>query len=175
MKFVYFIIFLCDKIKLLKIMYEYLEIITDPASGEIISEKKKIFRKVTPREFMQVYVDDLSGMMNITTGTESKVLTLFWKFSSYPDETSDKNYVRINSFLFENIERETGLKPSCARNVISRLTKKNLLIRDEKRRGIYYLNPKYFWKGKISDNTRNLSLNINYDIIPEEGKNFDNQ
>ena len=152
--------------------YEYIEIKYDQ-NGEIISEEKKIFKKVTQRDFIQVYLDDMSGLIGIKSLAEHQVLSWFWKFSQYPDDTFNCNYVSLSSLLFEKIQESTGLKPQSIRNTISTLSKKKILLKDEKRRGIYYLNPRFFWKGKLSENARNMQLNINYDITPN--KDFDNQ
>ena len=35
-------------------------------------------------------------------------------------------------------------------------------------RGIYYLNPNYFWKGKISENTKNIKVMFDYDFTNGE-------
>ena len=154
--------------------YEYTEIKYDQ-NGEVISEEKKIFKKVNVRDFIQVYLDDMSGLMGIKSLAEQQVLAWFWKFSQYPDETFNCNYVSLSSLLFEKIEESTGLKPQSIRNTISTLSKKKILIKDEKRRGIYYLNSQFFWKGKLSDNTRNMRLNINYDFNRDEAiNNFEN-
>lgn len=154
--------------------YEYVEIKYDQ-EGNVISEEKKFFKKVNVRDFIQVYLDDMSGLLGIKSLAEQQVLAWFWKFSQYPNDEFDCNYVSLSSLLFEKLQESTGLKPQSIRNTISALSKKRILIKDSKRRGIYYLNPQFFWKGKLSDNTRNMRLNINYDFNRDEViNNFEN-
>ena len=157
-------------------MYKYEKVEIDHPSGEIISESKTIIRNVKAKEFIQVYLDDMSGLLNIKTKAEKDVLIWFWKFSKFPDETFSANYVSLDAILFEKITTETGLKEQSIRNTIVSLVKKDLLIKDKTKRGIYYLNKKYFWKGKISDITKNIDLNVNYNIDRDEAiKNFENE
>jgi hypothetical protein len=156
-------------------MYKYEKVELDHTTGEILSESKTIIKNVKAKEFIQVYLDDMSGLLNIKTKAEKDVLIWFWKFSKFPDETFSQNYVSLDAILFEKITQETGLKEQSIRNTIVSLVKKDLLIKDKNRRGIYYLNKKYFWKGKVSELTRNIDLNVNYNINRDETiNNFEN-
>lgn len=39
-----------------------------------------------------------------------------------------------------------------------------MLIKDNKYKGIYYLNPKYFFKGKLNDRTKVIRNIVEYKI-----------
>ena len=44
------------------------------------------------------------------------------------------------------------------------LSKKRMIIKDTKHRGVYFLNPEYFFKGSISDRTKVIKNIIEYQI-----------
>lgn len=155
-------------------MYELVDRNIDTLTGEIITERKKVFRRVNVDDFMQVYLRDMSGLMGIKNMAEYQILIWFWKFSKFPDDNIKANYVSLDAILFQRIKESTGLKEQSIRNSICSLAKKNILIKDDKMRGIYYLNPNYFWKGKISENTKNIKVMFDYDFTNENnGENKD--
>lgn len=143
-------------------MYEHTNQFIDITTGEILFQAKDIVRRVNVDDFIQVYLKDMSGLMGIKNMAEYHILVWFWKFSRFPDANSKANYVSLDAILLSKIREETGLKDQSIRNSICSLAKKNILIKDKNMRGIYYLNPNYFWKGKISENTKNLKLSFDY-------------
>lgn len=54
---------------------------------------------------------------------------------------------------------------SCLRNTITSLVKKKMLLKDSRYKAVYYLNPEYFFKGKISDRTQIIKNIIEYKFI----------
>lgn len=91
-------------------------------------------------------------------------------------EFSNNNLINLNIDILNKIQNKTEYKIQSIRNTIVSLVKKDLLIKDKTKRGIYYLNKKYFWKGKISDITKNIDLNVNYNIDRDEAiKRFENE
>lgn len=51
------------------------------------------------------------------------------------------------------------------RNTITSLVKKKMLLKDSRYKAVYYLNPEYFFKGKISDRTQIIKNIIEYKFI----------
>ena len=92
-----------------------------------------------------------------------QILLWLWKASMYIEaENSIGNKVIINKQLYSLISENTGLTEGAIRNTVSVLVKKDLLIKDAKFRGIYYLNPKFFFKGKLTDRIKSFKLVLEY-------------
>lgn len=115
-------------------------------------------------EPMQVYLKDMSGLMKISSKNEILVLMWFWKHSTYISDNQIGNIVVINPVLFKQIEDSTGINQQSVRNMISALKKKNLLLTNADERGVYYLNPQYFFKGKLADRAKCFKQTIEYNI-----------
>lgn len=108
-------------------------------------------------EFIQIYLEDMSGIMNITSKAELQVLACLWKYSSYA-EGDIGNCIIINPKVLNDIHTSTGLNIQSIRNIVCSLSKKDrqLIIKDENFRGTYYLNPLYFFKGSLKDRPKVL-------------------
>ena len=139
--------------------------IVDQFTGEILSAEKTIIRTVrNTDEFIQVYLNDMKGLMDINSCSEFKVLMWMWKMSDFLDEKQFGNAIGISGLLFNRLKKECNIKDQTVRNTISSLAKKGLLIKDDNIRGTYYLNPKFFFKGALSDRTKCLTSVIQYKI-----------
>ena len=138
--------------------------LVDKETGELLSQEIKTIKKVKADEFIQVYLNDMSGMMNITSKSELRVLLYFWKYSTYVTDNQPGNMVSINSVMMKNISEEMDINIQSIRNIISSLKKKSLIIADKNGRGVYYLNPTYFFKGALSDRAKCYTRTIEYQI-----------
>ena len=63
-------------------------VVVDNQTGEVIDSttsvhEMKINRKVTRENFIMVYLEDLSGFLNIDNGTQIKLLSRIWKEVNY--------------------------------------------------------------------------------------------
>ena len=67
--------------------------------------------------------------------------------------------------LDETIKIKTNLAAGTIRNTITSLVKKKMLLKDSRYKAVYYLNPEYFFKGKISDRTQIIKNIIEYKFI----------
>lgn len=112
--------------------------------------------------------DDIKLFMNnddfyCLSKAESNVLGVCWYMSQYYGEDSQipGNIVQYNGLLLKVIIDKTKLSESSIKHAFMSLCKKEMLIKG-KERGIYYLNPKYFFKGKISDRMKALEVTIKY-------------
>ena len=120
--------------------------------------------KKTTNDFVQVYLEDMIGLMKITSRNELRVLVWLWKCSAYITGNQIGNMIVANHILFKQITKSTGIRTQSIRNIISALKKKNLIIADKNGRGVYYLNPVYFFKGALSDRAKCYSKIIQYQI-----------
>ena len=140
--------------------------------GELISAEQTIIKKVNVEEFCQVYLQDSEDFSNLS-GSEYKILIQCWLHSVYYKESNldiPGNVVTFNSLLKESIQKVTGLKDGTIRNTFSSLVKKGMLLKPEGIKGIYYLNPKYFFKGKLTERTKLIKKSIEYQLEEQHQK-----
>lgn len=120
-----------------------------------------IIKKVKNTElFIQVYLEDMKGMLQVDNGTHLKVLFLMWRDSQYNSPTTNEGNVVIA--LKEDKERwakEIKCSIKTINNSIAALKNQDLLIC--KSRARYVLNPKFFFKGPIKQRQQVV---INYEI-----------
>lgn len=134
--------------------------------GELLSAEQTIVRKVNAEEFCQIYLKDCEDFSNLT-GSEYRVLVQCWLYSTYYKDSQldiPGNMVSYNAVLKESIQRKTGLKEGTIKNALNSLVRKNMLLKPEGIRGVYYLNPKYFFKGKLTERTKLIKRNIEYQL-----------
>lgn len=140
----------------------------DCSTGEIKTVTREIIKKVKPDEFIQVYLEDMSGLMKIASKSEIQVLFWLWKFSSFASEAQLGNMVVVTKFVKSKISESTGMSDSNIRKVLSVLKSKSLLISTkELGRGSFYLNPQYFFKGPLKERANCYKQVVSY-IINQE-------
>lgn len=61
--------------------------------------------------------------------------------------------------------KKTGLAEGTLKNSMSGLVKKQMLLKDSRYKDVYYLNPEYFFKGRITDRTKIITKTIQYQIV----------
>lgn len=134
----------------------------DNNTGEILEFYQT--KKVSIDEFIMVFFSNYPQLMKLK-GVYLKVLMCCWKYSTYNAECEEEGNLVYNNTCFKEYCRQDGLKAPDASidNAISYLAKEGLLIK--KCRGTYLLDPRYFFKGKLSKRSR-----IMYNIVvePEE-------
>jgi len=118
--------------------------IIDAEDGEILRSEIVTRKRVTAERFVQLYLDDFGGLMNVKGDAEYKVL--LWIAKSMNFET---NEIVLTMAIKKRIAVETGLQVTTLGNAITSLYQKQLIVRVDST--IYMLNPKYFFKGKIED------------------------
>lgn len=132
--------------------------------GEIISADIKTIRQVNAEEFCQIYLQDNAEFFKLSK-SESNVLAVCWYTSNYYQDSEfalPGNKVSLDEQLKDIIHAKTGLVHGTIKNAINSLVKKGMLLKDPKYKSIYYLNPKYFFKGKLSDRTKLIKSTIEY-------------
>lgn len=152
-------------------------VVIDKTTGEVLDNKAEIikYRKVSKDSFISVYLDDMSGLMNIKNQTELRILAWMWKLSTYPDNEFPGNCVILGDLLMDKIEKDLDIKRQTIRNTVAHLVKTKVLIKDAKHRSTYYLNPEYFFKGKVDELPKVRQVVLQYDIENESNKIKDNE
>lgn len=125
-------------------------------TGEIID--KEIYRKqvANAEQFIRMYLEDI-GALAKCSGAEKGVILCSMKYLDYA----------TNEFILTPERRkdicECGdIKPDTVSSSISRLLKKNILIK--KSGSTYILNPKLFFYGKDIDRAGVIKATIAYEI-----------
>jgi len=141
-----------------KIVQQKIETVLDKKTGEIIeSVETQISRVSTSDSFIQMYLDDMSGIMKIKNNSEFQVLAQLWQRSKF--STNEVILVKKNK---EEIAEIIGTTLQTINNTLTQLKKKKLLI--NKDRGVYYLNPKFFFKGYMQDRPQAMKVILSYEI-----------
>lgn len=135
--------------------------------GEIISAEVKTIKTVSAEQFCQIYLRDNEEFYKLSKA-ESNVLAVLWYTSNYYEDTERAlpgNKISLDEELRDTIKVKTNLASGTIRNTITSLVKKKMLLKDSRYKSVYYLNPEYFFKGKISDRTQIIKNIIEYKFI----------
>jgi len=136
--------------------------LVDKHTGEILDYNQT--RRVSLEEFIMVFCSSYPEIMKLE-GQKLKVLMLCWKHSNFTDDGSGRGNLLVNNFLFKEEVRKHIPKMS-NENIdacLSILKKKGFLLKVC--RGTYELNPKYFFKGRLSK--RRSRLKLSFEVDPE--------
>lgn len=120
----------------------------DNTTGAI--KELKIRRKITQQDFIMVFLQSTEEFMNLD-GVLLKMLWILWRECSFNPEFSNDGNIVTNDLYLKNKIRNYGLNvtDTAINTYFARLSKYNILIKICK--GRYKLNPKYFFKGRLSD------------------------
>ena len=132
--------------------------------GEILSAEVKTIKTVSAEQFCQIYLRDNEEFYKLSKA-ESNVLAVLWYTSNYyedKDRALPGNKISLDEELRDTIKIKTNLAAGTIRNTITSLVKKKMLLKDSRYKAVYYLNPEYFFKGKISDRTQIIKNIIEY-------------
>lgn len=133
--------------------------------GEILSAEVKTIKTVSAEQFCQIYLRDNEEFYKLSKA-ESNVLAVLWYTSNYyEDRALPGNKISLDEELRDTIKIKTNLAAGTIRNTITSLVKKKMLLKDSRYKAVYYLNPEYFFKGKISDRTQIIKNIIEYKFI----------
>lgn len=137
--------------------------------GEILSSEIKTIKKVSLDQFCQVYLQDNEEFYCLSKA-ENNVLSVCWRYSIYYDDKEldlPGNKVTVDKQLKDIIMQKTKLAESTVKNAFTSLVKKDMLIKDKNYKSVYYLNPKYFFKGALSARTKSIKHSIEYQLCKE--------
>lgn len=127
--------------------------VVNTETGEIVKEGINKIIAVDLDSYIMIFLNSLSGLYNLD-GLEIKVLMGCWKKSLFATEYEGNIVVNDVEFKQSIINDGLDLSPASIDVYISKLTKKEMLIRIAK--GKYMLNPKYFWKGVVNSRSKLL-------------------
>ena len=132
--------------------------------GEILSAEVKTIKTVSAEQFCQIYLRDNEEFYKLSKA-ESNVLAYTSNYYEDKDRALPGNKISLDEELRDTIKIKTNLAAGTIRNTITSLVKKKMLLKDSKYKAVYYLNPEYFFKGKISDRTQIIKNIIEYKFI----------
>lgn len=132
--------------------------------GEVEYIKTTRTKKVNAEDFIQVYLTDISGLFHNLSKSELTVLGWLWKYSTFADKEQVGSMISLNGKLFEDIYTHANIEDQTVRNCLTSLKKKSYIIADKHHRGIYYLNPKFFFKGRLTDRLKCCEVLFRYEI-----------
>lgn len=144
-------------------IYEEVTQVLDNTTGEVLEERKMYKRQVEKEKFMLVYLESISGILRISSPIEYKVLLALWEMSEF-----ETNRVILVKPIKESIAEKLNYGFKTVENAISRLAKKELLIK--KGAGIYFLNPKYFFKGSEIARSNAIKVIFEFSLTDKKSK-----
>jgi len=106
---------------------------------------------------IKVYLEDMTPFYKLKGGSEFKVLIALWKRTNWNNEP-----IYIEKGVRDEIAEEINMKPQSVADTLTRLVKKDLLLKD--RRIVYKLNPVYFFKGDDSSRKEIMKVSIHYKL-----------
>lgn len=124
---------------------------TDTVSEEgVRSVSVQTIKNEVTEEFTQLYNRD--GPTKTMTVSEYKVfIQICFEVSFYRERDGYGNRIVTNKKFTEKIKEESHLEISAIKKALTTLSAKEVLLKDQDFRGVYYLNPLYAFKGKPSD------------------------
>jgi len=115
-----------------------------------------VIKKVTTKEqFTRLYLQDIGALVKCSKAEQS-VLFCLLQYVNY-----DSNMIIIDSGVRVRICQCADIKQNTLSIALSRLFKKNILIKIEKS---MFLNPKLFFYGTDIDRAKMLNLTISYEL-----------
>jgi len=137
--------------------------------GEVVKAEVTTIRRVNRETFLQVYLDDFMSLMRIKEGSEYKIILWIGRNMNF-----DTNEIVLVKAIKERMSLDIGVNIRTISNAISSLVSKNILI--PKGRCLYVLNPKFFFKGSLSNRNNLIKIvrKVEYeftDVSINEGKN----
>ena len=122
----------------------------DKHTGEVLEWRRT--RTVSVDEFIMFFFVSMPDLFKLK-GLQLKVLMCCWKFFTCNDVEVEGNIV-YNNRLLKDYVRQCGLNITdrAIDVIIHNLAKDNILIK--KCKGVYMLNPQYFFKGKQANKSK---------------------
>lgn len=129
----------------------------DFETGEVMHEDRLIQRRVSSNRFIMVYLDDMASVLGLSKGAEYKVLMWLWERAEF-----DTNKIVVVKAIKKEMESDLDVAYRTIVNSITSLTRKGLLLNPD--RSVYYLNPKYFFKGSEMARRKQIRVLIEYNL-----------
>ena len=110
----------------------------------------------SPDHFVKMYLDDLA-IMNTLTHAEHKILVHLAKFLEY-----NTNSFFMNRQRRQQLAKEAGITENTFNQSLSRLMKKNLIIKESS--SMYQMNPNVFFNGEELKRMKFVELKVKYEL-----------
>ena len=133
--------------------------VVNTTTGEIVSGVSTV-KCSNIDDFIMCFLSSIKEVAALD-GNSIRHIQYCWKYSSFNYHIPEANVI-VNDQDFKETIRQNGLNTSDAviNNSINRLYKAGMLLK--KCKGKYMLNPKYFFKGSLTNRSK-LQLNVIYD------------
>lgn len=132
--------------------------VVNNVTGELVSGVAHV-RCDSVEEFIMCFLNSIPQVTKLD-GNTMRVLMWCWKFSSFNPSIPEANSIVNDKAFKDKIRSEGGeLTDSTIDKAIHTLNKEGMLKRRCK--GNYFLNPKYFFKGTLSNRTQ-LQYNVSF-------------
>lgn len=139
-----------------KLLTKITERTIDTDTGEVIDEKSLQYLAENEKEFYITYCKVLGLFKDMKLG---EIKTLAWLVSN---SHFNNNMVVVTSGVKKKISNEMDISIGSVNNSLTPLVKKGILYRDadssERRDGVYYINPEYYWKGDLKERKKALRI-----------------
>ena len=142
--------------------------LVDVHTGELLNYNQT--KKIPIEDFIMVYLASIPEMFSLQ-GQQLKLLMAIWRLSSFNKAWCEEGNIFLNDQSTKEAIRRMGLtlSDSSIDVALHKITDKGFLIKLGK--GKYLLNPKYFFKGTLSDRSH-IKLSIEVDPVTKQAKCF---
>jgi predicted transcriptional regulator len=124
--------------------------------GEVLDEKTVSYLVENEKDFYMTYCKVLGLMKDMKLG---EIKTLAWLVST---SHFNNNMVVVTSGVKKKIAQEMDISESAVNKALAPLVEKEILYRDSdasnRRDGVYYIHPEYYWKGNLAERKRMLRI-----------------
>lgn len=134
----------------------YTQNILDATSGEIIQKQWLTKEAKNTQHFVKMYLEDLVSLQKLTH-SDFRTLYSIAEFLEY-----NTNQFFLNKERREDLAIRANIKINTLNMCISRLVKKNLLIKIGS--SLYQMNPKIFFNGEEIARAKYLEVTLRYNI-----------
>lgn len=135
---------------------------TNLATGEVVPKRWIDMQPVNGNNFIQMHIDTLAQLTGLTDA-QWRLLSNLTKYVEY-----NTNQLYLSPVRKNEIAEITGLKYNTINQSVSRLVKKNLLLKISG--SSYQMNPTLFFKGEEIEREKYLELTIRYTICSTCGE-----
>lgn len=142
--------------------------LVDVHTGELLDYNQT--KKLPIEDFIMVYLATIPEMFSLQ-GQQLKLLMAIWRLSSFNKAWCEEGNIFLNDQSTKGAIRRMGLdmSDSSIDVAIHKIMDKGFLIKLSK--GKYLLNPKYFFKGTLSDRSH-IRIAVEVDPVTNTSKCF---
>ena len=134
----------------------------DPFTGEILCTTiEKTIAIKTTEDFVMAFSGSILKTRELSEAG-FKTLNYIVLNAGYAGDPPIGNIFNFNAVVAEHMSTKMNISTYAIKKSLKQLVALELLIKDKKVRGVYYVNPLYFWKGKLSDRLKSVEISTRY-------------